>query len=270
MLVLSRKFNEKLVIPLIQTTIQVVSMKAGVVRLGVDAPSRIKVLREEIHNVRELSLNDAGSMVLSRQEKHDIFNQLNTVNLAATMLRTYMEQQPGAGGARFDATAAVIDRLLAASEEIQRILTDAVQESNSPPPASAPKAKPKSVEVPVPVRRRALLVEDDSNERELLAGLLRMNGLDVVTAPDGVDALEFLSQHEECDFALIDMMLPKKDGLSTIREIRQDHAHDKMKIFAMTGHSRDEFALDPDGDGIDEWLSKPLNPQKLIQELTAV
>src|SRR5436309_7891479 len=48
MLVLSRRLNEKIVLPAIQTNIQVVSVKSGTVRLGIDAPPEITVLREEL------------------------------------------------------------------------------------------------------------------------------------------------------------------------------------------------------------------------------
>jgi len=48
MLVLSRRLNEKLIFPGLQTSIQVVGIKPGVVRLGVDAPDEVRVLREEV------------------------------------------------------------------------------------------------------------------------------------------------------------------------------------------------------------------------------
>jgi carbon storage regulator CsrA len=49
MLVLSRRSHEKILFPCINATIQVVSIKAGVVRLGIEAPPAVKVLREEVH-----------------------------------------------------------------------------------------------------------------------------------------------------------------------------------------------------------------------------
>ena len=273
MLVLSRKFNEKLVLPLIQTTIQIVSVKAGAVRLGVDAPKRIKVIRDELYKAGELPPAEQGGMVLSREEKHAIRNQLNTVNLAVTMLRGYIKDI----GPKEEPAAELLGRLLEASEEIHRIMSEALEASA--PKSDKPIIKPKRVESrnslpptkePKP-SRRALLVEDDSNERELLAGLLRMRGFDVVDLPDGVDAMDYLSAPDhECDLALIDMMMPNKDGLTTIREIRENHAFDRMKICAMTGHSESDFELSPEGEGIDKWFSKPLNPQQLVRELDAV
>lgn len=268
MLVLSRKFNEKLVLPLIKTTIQIVSIKPGLVRIGVDAPDRVKILREEINQARELSLADQGAMVLSREEKHAIYNQLNTVNLAVTMLQGYQERGlSGVSTAEAEVTRNILERLLRASEEITQILNQAMQEPDPKPTVSKkPSQSSTQREVPSRTKRRALLVEDDSNERELLAGLLELHGLEVISVEDGTDALEYLS-HDQSDIALIDMMLPRKDGLSTIREIRRDQNFDQMKIYAMTGRDRDEFDLGPNNDGIDAWFTKPLDPRKLLKRL---
>src|SRR5437870_3923833 len=50
MLVLSRRLNEKILLPTINAAIQVVEIKRGVVRLGIDAPPEVKILREELHD----------------------------------------------------------------------------------------------------------------------------------------------------------------------------------------------------------------------------
>src|SRR5262249_5411941 len=68
---------------------------------------------------------------------------------------------------------------------------------------------------------RALLVEDNANERELLATFLRISGLDVVTAGDGCDALDYLHSHRLPDLVLLDMGLPRCDGPTVVREIRR-------------------------------------------------
>jgi CheY-like chemotaxis protein len=122
---------------------------------------------------------------------------------------------------------------------------------------------------PAPRRaRRALLVEDDHNERELLAGFLRLAGIDVVTAGDGSDALDRLRQPDERpDVVLLDMVLPRLDGPTTVRAIRRDPALAGLKIFAMTGHSPERFGLGEGPSGIDRWFNKPLNPEVLLRDL---
>ena len=62
MLVLSRRVNERLVIPCIEATIQVVAAKPGVVRLGIEAPPQVEVYREEVYQARrERGLPDAAT-----------------------------------------------------------------------------------------------------------------------------------------------------------------------------------------------------------------
>jgi CheY-like chemotaxis protein len=112
------------------------------------------------------------------------------------------------------------------------------------------------------------LVEDEENERELLAGYLRLAGFAVDTAGDGCDALDHLHAGERPDVVLLDMSLPRCDGATTAREIRRDPACAGLKIFAVSGHSPNEYKLDRGHGGIDRWFHKPLDPAALLRELT--
>jgi CheY-like chemotaxis protein len=114
---------------------------------------------------------------------------------------------------------------------------------------------------------KALLVEDDRNECELRAGFLRLAGLEVDTAGDGAEALEYLHTRGQPDVVLLDMVLPRCDGPTTIREIRRDPSCAGLKIFAVTGHSPGRFELDAATSGVDRWFQKPINPQTLLREL---
>ncbi len=127
---------------------------------------------------------------------------------------------------------------------------------------------------PVPVEttpakcpRRALLVEDDRNQRELLAGFLRLSGLEVDTAGDGCDALDYLRSGHRPDMVLLDMGLPRCDGLSTVRQIRSDPTMVGLKVFAVTGYRPEDFDLERGAGGIDRWFQKPLDPEGLVREL---
>src|SRR5947209_4217970 len=122
---------------------------------------------------------------------------------------------------------------------------------------------------PAPARKapRALLVEDDPNERELLAGFLRHSGLEVDTAGDGCDALDYLRSRGRPDVVLLDMGLPRCDGATTVRNIRRDPAYAGLRIFAVTGSSPDEFDLGSGPGGVDRWFQKPLDPESLLRSL---
>jgi CheY-like chemotaxis protein len=115
--------------------------------------------------------------------------------------------------------------------------------------------------------RKALLVEDDGNQRELLAGLLRLSGFAVDTAGDGCDALDHLACRGRPDVVLLDMGLPRCDGVTTARRIRRDPALAGLRIFAVSGHTPEEYGLDREPQLIDRWFCKPLDPNALLQEL---
>ena len=112
-------------------------------------------------------------------------------------------------------------------------------------------------------------MEDDTNECQLLAGFFRMAGYEVATANDGADALDYLQHHEQPDVMLLDMMLPRCDGVTTIRLVRDNPHFSKLKIYAMSGHTPDELGLDFRASGVARWFQKPLNPEQLLKEVNA-
>jgi CheY-like chemotaxis protein len=126
--------------------------------------------------------------------------------------------------------------------------------------------EPRQSKRPARRRRKALLVEDDPNECELLAGILRLSGIDVSTAGDGADALDSLQKGTRPDVLLLNMRLPRCDGPSTVRAIRQNPAYAGLKIFAVAT-APEECGCEQVRSGINRWFSKPLNPEVLLREL---
>jgi CheY-like chemotaxis protein/glycopeptide antibiotics resistance protein len=117
-------------------------------------------------------------------------------------------------------------------------------------------------------RRRALLVEDNENERNLLASFLRNRGVEVVTAGDGADALAYLSHHhEQPDVMLLDMGLPRCDGATVVRTVREDPAYSSLKIVVISGHLPQEYDLPQGPAGINCWFQKPIDPVTLLADL---
>ena len=252
MLVLSRKLKEKIVLPTFNTSIQVLAIKAGTVRLGIDAPPEVTILREEVPN-REEEWGEVRTRS-SKEAKADLFKSQVRDHLQAT--------GQWLGLARLQLDAGLIEEASASLVRIQ----DAVQllrygvegEIDMPPAARLDEARKP---------QKALLVEDDRNERELLAGFLRRAGLDVDTAGDGSDALEYLGSHGKPDVVLLDMGLPRVDGPTMVREIRRNPAYAGLKIFGVTGHLPEEFDLEWGPRGVDGWFQKPLDPTALLHDL---
>jgi carbon storage regulator CsrA len=252
MLVLSRRVGQKIVFPTIQAIVQVVALKTGQVRLGIEAPGELPVFRDEILERDGLPLAPtkpppapAPADEAVRRLVHQINNRLNSSTIGLALLRRQLEL--GMVGE----TAATLARLEQELEGLRQTVEPA-----RPTPAATPA-----------VRRRALIVEDDANECELLAGFLRLAGIDVETAGDGSDALDHLRTHERPDVVLMDMFLPRCDGPSTVRAIRGDPATAGLKIFGMTGADPSQIGLPEGPAGIDRWFRKPLNPAVLLREV---
>jgi carbon storage regulator CsrA len=257
MLLLSRKIHEKITLPTVGATIQVVQIKGGTVRLGIDAPPRVTILRAELaERAAEWDTSKASPPpppddgVGQRQFRSQVAERLKTAAMGLGLLRLQLD-----GGA-LDEVYATLTRL----QDDLRLLRFGVQGEDEPTPAAPPRQAIRP--------RRALLVEDDRNQCELLAGFLRQSGLDVDTAGDGADALNYLGSHRRPDVVLLDMGLPRVDGPTAVREIRRNPAYAGLKIFAVTGRSPEEFDLERGPGGIDAWFQKPLDPAALLQGLT--
>jgi carbon storage regulator CsrA len=252
MLVLSRRTNEKVLLPSIDTVIEVVSIKGRTVRLGIKAPPQVPILREELQRcaVQRGATPPPADAAESRLRglRHLLRNRLSVTTVGLGVLR----QQARAG------LNAEMERTIAKIEEDMQLLRQRLESEPATPTPQGPCRN----------ARRALLVEDDQNERELLAGFLRLSGFAVATAGDGCAALDQLRAGEPPDVVLLDMGLPRFDGATTAREIRRNPACARLKIFAVSGHSPSEYDIDHGPGGIDRWFHKPIDPAVLLREMT--
>jgi carbon storage regulator CsrA len=240
MLVLTRRPGEKIVFPGLGITVHLLHSSARAMKVGVDAPAEIRILREEIAD-QEPAAATAGAAASAPaaptqgQRAHARANALSKITLALHLARKQWEAgRPAAA----DATLAAA---LAAVEELDR-----------------PEATPAP-----PSRCRALVVDDDANQRELLAGLLDMNGCECITAADGEDALAYLAANTLPDVVLLDMAMPRCDGPETLRRIRADRRLARLRVFSVSSTRPDATGEPGAFGGFDGWFPKPLNPRRL-------
>ena len=116
---------------------------------------------------------------------------------------------------------------------------------------------------------RVLIVEDNSDSREMLQALLELDGFVVSTAADGLAGLEML-RHERPDVALIDIGLPGLDGYQIARQLRADPAHQGMRLVALTGYGRPEDQKRVLEAGFDAHVVKPIRVEALHPHLRRV
>jgi two-component system, cell cycle response regulator DivK len=113
---------------------------------------------------------------------------------------------------------------------------------------------------------KALIAEDNAVNRELLRELLESRGYDVVEACDGQEALKLIEQAQP-DILLLDIGMPKMDGFAVVQKIRTNPRLANLPVLAVTAYAMQgdrEKVLD---SGFDGYLSKPINPKALEQEL---
>jgi two-component system, cell cycle response regulator DivK len=113
---------------------------------------------------------------------------------------------------------------------------------------------------------KALIAEDNAVNRELLRELLESRGYDVVEACDGQEALNLIEQAQP-DILLLDIGMPKMDGFAVVQKIRTNPRLANLPVLAVTAYAMQgdrEKVLD---SGFDGYLSKPINPKTLDQEL---
>ena len=116
--------------------------------------------------------------------------------------------------------------------------------------------------------KRVLVVEDEASIREMVALNLKMAGWVVVEAPSAERALELMHHGEECDAALLDIMLPGMDGLSLCETIRRENNEIGIIIVSAKGQESDKIrGL---SIGADDYITKPFSVSELVARLEAL
>ena len=107
-------------------------------------------------------------------------------------------------------------------------------------------------------RPTILIAEDNADSREVMQLLLKTRGFNVVLAENGIRALEVAVQVKP-DILLIDLELPKLDGLSVTRNLRLHPVFRSVPIVIVSGHDPSRYRRDAIDAGCNEYLLKPIN-----------
>ncbi|QEG33632.1 response regulator [Bythopirellula goksoeyrii] len=247
MLVLSRGPQDKIVFPNLGITVEILRVDGHRVRVGVDAPKDIRILRHELTETLNGELQSEAEREAESKRTHDLRNRLNGAQLSLSL----MEKQLDRG--MHDEALASLHSAIHEIDQLDGSAKTEVSDDSVGEPAN-----------PIP---RALLVEDDSNECELLAGYLRMSGYEVETAQDGLQAMVQLARRDRPDVVLLDMHMPRMDGPKTVKSIRLNPDYSGVKVFAVTGSQPEEMNVEIGPRGVDRWFQKPIRPQELVDSL---
>ena len=113
---------------------------------------------------------------------------------------------------------------------------------------------------------KVLIIDDDEKLRKLLKEYLEGNGFKVLTLADGSDVKKTL-QKESPEIVILDIMLPGKDGLEVLKEIRTD---DPIPVIMLTAKGDQTDRIVGLELGADDYLPKPFNPRELLARMKAV
>jgi len=110
---------------------------------------------------------------------------------------------------------------------------------------------------------RVLVVDDDDVIRQLIGVNLELEGFQVFTAVDGVDALERV---RECDPVVVtlDIMMPRMDGWDAAARLRDDPATAHVKVVLLSARAQEADIKRGTRLGVDAYLTRPFDPEELV------
>ena len=113
-----------------------------------------------------------------------------------------------------------------------------------------------------------LVVDDEQRMRKLIKDFLKAKGYSILEAEDGEKALEIFEENKnKIGLILLDVMMPKLDGWSVLRQIRQSS---KVPIIMLTARGEEQDELFGFELGVDEYISKPFSPKILVARVEAI
>ena len=111
-----------------------------------------------------------------------------------------------------------------------------------------------------------LLVEDEAVNRLYLRHILSRNGFTIIEARDGFEAVD-AARTEKPDCILMDIGLPRMDGIEAIRQIRSSRTGNRIPILAVTAHAQMADQKHIMESGADDILYKPYKEKELLEKL---
>jgi DNA-binding response OmpR family regulator len=109
---------------------------------------------------------------------------------------------------------------------------------------------------------KVLIVDDDDDIREAVTLVLQSRGYEVVQARDGLEGLRVLERDTEVSLVLLDLMMPRVDGIQFMRQVSANHNRSRPRVVVLSGH---HAAQEKSSEiGADECLVKPVDVERLL------
>ena len=118
-------------------------------------------------------------------------------------------------------------------------------------------------------RYNILIAEDESDIRDLISFNLEREHMETLLAKDGVEAFEIAKQKSP-DLIVLDLMLPRMDGVTVFKELRQDSRTRDIPVIMLTAKAQLDDVISGLEMGADDYLTKPFSPKELVLRVKAL
>ena len=138
-------------------------------------------------------------------------------------------------------------------EEIERVLGEAAAEPSAPPSAAP----------------RVLFVDDDGVIRRIASSVLQKEGYETIVAENGAVALELLKTELGISLVVTDLNMPEMNGEELLKKIRSNVATAGLPVIVLTGSTHADAEVALINEGADDYIEKPLDPQRFVARVKA-
>ena len=115
---------------------------------------------------------------------------------------------------------------------------------------------------------KVLVVDDTSTFRSLISELLIAHKYNVITANDGIEALDIIKQNEDIQLILTDYEMPRLDGFQLVSEVRKNYPKDVMAIIGLSANTNETLSAQFLKKGANDFLSKPFLNEEFYCRVT--
>ncbi|MBG0777317.1 MAG: response regulator [Desulfovibrionaceae bacterium] len=115
--------------------------------------------------------------------------------------------------------------------------------------------------------KHILIVDDSKTVRNLVAFIMKKEGFKVTTAEDGLDGLEKLYSMAEVDLIISDVNMPRMDGFTFIKNVREQEAYRDLPIIVLSTEGQEKDIQMGLSLGANQYLVKPAQPELMVKNV---
>ena len=115
--------------------------------------------------------------------------------------------------------------------------------------------------------KHILIVDDSKTVRNLVAFIMKKEGFKVTSAEDGLDGLEKLYSAEQVDLIITDINMPRMDGFTFIKTVREQEAYRDLPIVVLSTEGREKDIQQGIQLGANLYMLKPAQPDKMVKNV---